>query len=231
MPIMNFSQFINSSVLLVFAKSKLRGDNFAKDYDQVFKVCSDFFKLVREITICSLPHHREFPEIFLIPDHKTKFDIMYDNFSVFTEFALKNINILDINTLCNGLETQIKKFISEYNFYLSLDCIDPMDLCESDYLPFYYLPSFKQVALFAEMNVIQEVEWIAENNTREYEDIITQKMNYELKQMKTELHTKRVSGHRQDFEKHLFNKGLNKTKRERFVLKERKNKKTRDFCI
>jgi hypothetical protein len=148
---------------------------------------------------------------------------MYDNFSVFATWAIRNIHVHDINTLCDGLKTQIDKFLYEYNFEINNYPIDSRDFCYYDYSPNFYYPSFTEIVTYADMrsNYLQEKD----------EDVSNPTTDVEQKEIKINLHSKRVSDHRQDFEKHLFNKGLNKAKRERSVLKERKNKKMRDFSI
>ena len=218
MHIMNFSHFIHSCIMLVLAKSKLPEGNFAKDYCNISEVCSDFFKFVHDHTLSKLRYTYMHPYLFYNPQQKRKIDIMFDNFSFFLEYALKNIHIYNMDTLCNGLDTQIKKFINEYE-YLIIFNLNINDYCEI--LDNIY-PSFEEVIEFIELSKI----------ICNYKNDVLLNSNFvDLKQMKNNLHSKRVAGHRQDFEKHLFNKGLNKSKRERFVLKERKNKKSRDFRI
>ncbi len=219
MSIASFSQFVTSCLLLVLSKNKIEGDKDSEDYQRVFTTCSSFFDFVGEHTLITIPRHIYNQNRYFLPKYKTEFDVMYDNFSMFAEFALKNIHVYDINTLCNGLETQIKKFMDQYEKY-DLIFLDSRDFCYYDYAPLCCLPSFGDILYFLEMS-----------NCYNYERQKTLKLNYEPKEMLTNLHAKRVSGHRQDFEKHVFNKGLNKEKRERNILKERKNKKFRDYRI
>jgi hypothetical protein len=228
MPLMNFSQFISACIMFVLSKSNLECNDYSEDYDRVFKTCFQFLKkVVRKHTLDSLPRHYKYPTHFLLPNYAaTTFDVMFENFAVFAEWAMQNIHIHDINTLCDGLKTQIDKFVKEYNFYINTFPIDSRDLCEYDYSPNFYYPSFTEVLLYIDMNS----NYVQEKN-EERQKVSDQFTDVEQKEMKTILHSKRVSGHRQDFEKHLFNKGLNKAKRERSVLKERKNKKFRDFRI
>jgi hypothetical protein len=226
MPIMNFSQFIGYCIVLVLSKSNLECKNYSEDYDRVFKICFQFLKVVRKHTFDTLLRHYKYPTLTLLPECSTKFDIMYDNFCVFANWAIQNIHVHDINTLCDGLKTQIDKFLHEYNLRISNYPIDSRDFCYNDYSPNFYYPSFVEIVTSLEMysQYLQEKD----EELVKFPDYNTDDLQ---KQMHTELHSKRVSGHRQDFEKHLFNKGLNKAKRERSVLKERKNKKTRDFSI
>jgi hypothetical protein len=150
---------------------------------------------------------------------------MFNNFCVFANWAIQNIHVHDINTLCDGLKTQIDKFVYEYKFNI-LNCpIDSRDFCYYDYSPNFDFPTFTDIVIYADIrsNYLQEKE--------KDEDVSNTSTNVEQKEIKINLHSKRVSGHRQDFEKHLFNKGLIKAKRNRYVLKERKNKKMRDFRL
>jgi hypothetical protein len=142
-----------------------------------------------------------------------KYERMYKYFSIFVDYALQNITVYNEQSLYDGLSTQIQKFMKtaklfDFDSYTYYPCI-----CQDPYGPTF-----------------MEVMWNIDNVCY----IRTQKFETEsvlLKDLNHDVRTRKVQGHRKDYEKYIYNKGLNKVKRERFNENQHKNKKFRDYSV
>jgi hypothetical protein len=230
MSIMSFSQFVTTSIALIFAKS---GTTCAKSHEEFVTkhghrfelLFSDFFAFIKSQTM-ALDRKNKLRKKYYAQE--TLYDRMYDNFSVFVDFALKHIIVLDVETLYSGMSTQLNKFMKGYEYAFS-ENIDY--LCENISYDFTYprVSSFSEIVFHSD-----ELDYFRKNYEEQYEfsyeyepeSIFLKNVDIDLKLLNSDNRSKKVQGHRQDYEQHLFNKGLNKKKRERghFPHKSHKNK-------
>ena len=122
MSIMSFSQFVTASIALIFAKSGTTcaksQEQFVAEHGHRFELLfSDFFTFILGQTM-ALDRKNKFRKKYCATQ-ETLYDRMYDNFSVFVDFALKHIIVLDVETLYSGMSTQLNKFMKGYEHAVS----------------------------------------------------------------------------------------------------------------
>ena len=154
----------------------------------------------------------------------TLYDRMYDNFSVFVDFALNNIIVLDAETLYSGMSTQLNKFMKGYEHAVSenLEYIRDYNFYPKIF-SFYEIEFHSDELDYFRKNYEEQEDFWYEYET---EPIYLKNESTDLKNLNSANRSQKVQGHRQDYEQHLFNKGLNMKKRERghFPHKSHKNK-------
>jgi hypothetical protein len=146
--------------------------------------------------------------------YDTLYDRMYDNFSVFVDFALKHIIVLDVETLYSGMSTQLNKFMKGYEHALS----------ENSGYGFTYPRIFTFHDMAFHSNECDYLRKLYEEQYEFWYEYETESID--LKHLNADNRLQKVQGHRQDYEKHLFNKGLNKKKRERGHIPHKSHKKS-----
>ncbi len=244
MSIMSFSQFITACITLVFSQSGHCAVPFcfatrsikykqnphwvdellAKHSHRFELLFSDFFTFIESQTI-ALEQKNKYLKGSFYNMRGTLYDQMYDNFSVFVDFALKNIIVLDIETLYSGMSTQLNKFMKGYERAVSENLEYISENYAYDLSPRIF--SFDEIVYYS-----NEYDYFR-NHYQEQQEF---RYKYEtestdLKNLNAVNRLQKVQGHRQDYEQHLFNKGLNKKKREHSYTKPHKNKQRRDFQI
>lgn len=154
--------------------------------------------------------------------------LMKDFLNLFLDMAFKCIHVYDIQTLCDGLATQAARFVSEYEYLDSIEAYYDFDdafYYSSDRPPINFMHIIDTCANFSNGRPEYLSRTMAHDN-------IVNVVDFDGKQLKSDLHLKRVQGHRQDYDQHIFDKGLNKKRREHgFRLKERKSKKRLDYSV
>lgn len=247
MYIMSFSQFVTACITLVFSQISYRAvsddsDTHSVNYKQncvqvdelVAKhghrfelLFSDFFKFIENQTM-ALDRKNKYLNGSYYKIRGTLYDRMYDNFSVFVDFALKHIIVLDIETLYLGMATQLNKFMKGYEHAVSEN--------------FEYLCENASYGIYTRIFTFHDIEFHSdecdywrkhyqeqEEYWYEYETESTYlktEINNDIKHLNANTRLQKVQGHRQDYEKYIFNKGLNKKKRERghFLHKSQKKR-------
>ncbi len=250
MSIMSFSQFVTACITLVFSQSghcavpycfatrSIKYKNnphwvdelMAKHGHRFELLFSDFFTFIESQTI-ALDQKNKYLKGSNYEMYDTLYDRMYDNFSVFVDFALDNMTVLDVNTLYAGMSTQLKKFLKGYDKAVSNDFEYQ---CENSY---YFRPhvfSFSEMVFSSnECDYWRNHRQQQEDYWYEYETepIFLKNDSTELKHLNAANRLQKVQGHRRDYEKHIFNKGLNKKKREipHYFQKVHKTKSKKDL--
>ena len=233
MSIMSFSQFVTACITLVFSQSghgavpycfatrsiKYKQnphwvDQLLANHSQRFELLfSDFFVFIESQTL-ALDQKNKYLNGSYYKMRGTLYDRMYDNFSVFVDFALKHIIVLDVETLYSGMSTQLNKFMKGYEHALS----------ENSGYGFTYprIFSFHDIEFHSD-----ECDYWRKHYEEQYEfwyEYETESID--LKHLNADNRLQKVQGHRQDYEQHLFNKGLNKKKRERGHIPHKSHKKS-----
>lgn len=186
-------------------------------FSQFKDLFSEFFEFIVSRSIIQFNNSKN---ICIHEDVDDVYDLMYHNFNLFIDMALDCIHYYDISTLCDGLSTQIKKFVEVYEHCYNIDKKygDIATSFESVYNVFIAYSNLIPDHIFQSL-----YNW----NMDEIQDD-----DFDGKQLKSELYVKRVQGHRQDYDQHIFNRGQNKKRREHgFRLRERKNKKRLDHRV
>jgi hypothetical protein len=248
---MSFSQFITACITLVFSQSGHCAVPFcfatrsikykqnphwvdellAKHSHRFELLFSDFFTFIESQTI-ALERKNKYLKGSFYDMRGTLYDQMYDNFSVFFDFALKNIIVLDIETLYSGMSTQLNKFMKGYEHAVSENLQYISENAAYDLSPRIF--SFYEIVFHSnECDYWYKYYQEQEEFWYEYEteSIYLKTESTDLKNLNADNRLQKVQGHRQDYEQHLFNKGLNKKKREHSYTKPHKNKQRRDFQI
>jgi hypothetical protein len=245
MSIMSFSQFITACITLVFSQSGHCAVPFcfatrsikykqnphwvdellAKHSHRFELLFSDFFAFILGQTM-ALDRKNKYLKGYNYEMYETLYDRMYDNFSVFVDFALNNIIVLDVETLYSGMSTQLKKFMKGYEYAVSENLEFLCENASYDFSPrifsFYDIVFHSNEYDYIRKNYQEQEEYWYEYET---EPIYLKTESTDLKHLNAVNRSRKVQGHRQDYEQHLFNKGLNKKKRERghFPRKSHKN--------
>ena len=232
--IMSFQKLFSTWITLIFLKSgiNLSQEEVAKETPRFSALLQEFFEFIhtfssRELDFLKEPH--EFSPLtgFAPISSISKGEVylqMFDNFLIFSEFALKNIHIIDANTLYEGLKTQKNKFLNAYTPFKKVNfstggygyrCI----CCE------VYV-DFNEIVDILNCNAAYYAEpYEPEPNEVDFEDEVF------LKDCFSAVRTQKAQGKRRDYETYTFNKGMKKLDREHPKLKERKNKKFRDYKV
>ncbi len=240
---MSFPHFVTACITLVFCRSALSEqpddssikknhvpqnvkDLLAEHGHRFEELFSDFFDFVEFQTIMlddKLRYRR--------PIRGSLYDRMYTNFSEFVDFAMKHIIVMDVNTLYFGMSTQLKKFLNGFEHAVTENFENQ---CENS--SYYFRPhvfSFREMVFHSdecdywrEHYQEQEDFWYNDETESIY-------LKTELKHLNAINRLQKVQGHRQDYEKHIYNKGLNKKKREipHHFQKAHKTKSKKDLLF
>ncbi len=214
----SFFAFVSACIVLVSSSSGINVDQ-----TQVEQLLSEFLEFVQTHTLTEL----EYIQFVIGPSYslqESKYGRMYDNFSIFLDFALKNIHYVDAQTLYNGLSTQMNKFMTMYNslenfkfggygYYCSCCC---NSLSFNDVIWQIELSDYNTSFVDLEIWIENEIADIYELNP---------------KQLNADIRTRKTYGQRKDYEQHVIKKGLVPRKRQRISQKSHKNKKNRDYSV
>ena len=230
MTIYSFDHFIDQSISLVISRSNIAEThrNLAETHCNLEETPPDLAEPNRKI-LYDLFHK------FFIFIHKYEkenyfgkdlFDRMYHEFDMFMDFVFNNISFCNFESLCTGISTQLSKFM---NMYKQIQKFKTDYLCQYGYLG-HIITTFYEV--------IYNIEWVAQNNKyiKDFEeklllsDTLTS-INVDFKSINSENHSEKVHGKHRDYQKHIYNKGLNKKKRknEHNVYKVHKTKNRPDI--
>jgi hypothetical protein len=215
----SFSSFASACIALVFSRSGINVDQV-----QLKQFLSEFLEFVQEHTLTEIAYEQFATESLYALRMTQQYGKMYNNFMIFLDFALKNICVIDEQTLYNGLSTQINKFktmydslenfkFGGYGYYCSCCC---NSLTFDDVI--YQIQMVHSHLYYMDLEI-----WIQ----NEIADIL----DPNLKQLNANLCTRKTRGQRKDYEQYKFNKGLITRKRQRITQKSHKNKKNRDFSV
>jgi hypothetical protein len=241
---MSFSQFVTACITLVFSQSGHRAvsDDFdtssvnykqncvhidelvAKHGHRFELLFSDFFKFIEHQTML-LDKYKKLPKYW---NYDTLYDRMYDNFEVFVNFALKHIIVLDVETLYSGMATQLNKFMKGYEHAFS-ESMDYLSINISYDFTYPRISSFSEIVFHS-----HELDYWRKHDQEQYEYLYEYEPdedNVDLKNLNADNRLQKVQGHRQDYEQHLFNKGLNKKKRERGHIPHKSHKNKSSFKL
>jgi hypothetical protein len=233
---MNSSIVYDYCIISLENKCRLKEVQNFEFFSQFKELFTEFFKFVESCSIkqfdsqyikksqnvkCEMcEEYQTICDLCKMYDSCDSYDLMFHNFNKFLDMALDCIHFYDIRTLCDGLSAQIKKFMEVYEhcnkvdkkygaLYTTFESVIGVCIVYSMLTPSHIFPS------------------LYDRNMNEILDY-----DFDEKQMKSDLHSMRVQGHRQDYDQHIYNKGQNKKRRNHtFRLKERKNKKQRDYSV
>ncbi len=221
MSLTSFSAFFSACFALVFSNNETSEND--EHYKQELR---EFLDFVRDHTVAEIEYEKFVFESRYFR-RGTKFDQMFENFLTFFDFALKNIHFVNSQTFYQGISTQMKKFVKTYNSlenfkyggygYHCTCCCNSI--------------SFKGVTYDIELQQNQLPYHLYHYYYDDNGNPIVDTNENDLKQQNAFCRKRKTTGKRKDFEKHVYNKGLNLKKRERTVRKLGKNKKDRDYCL
>jgi hypothetical protein len=231
---MSFQQLFSTWITVFFVKSglTLSQEEVAKETPRFSALFQEFFEFIctfssHELEFLREPHEFSPLTSFAPISRISRVEVylqMFDNFLIFSDFALKNIHIIDANTLYEGLKTQKNKFLKAYNPFkkvnFSIGGYGYRCICCEVYV------NFNEIVNILKFNAAYYAEpYEPEPNEIDLEDELFPKDCF------LAVRNQKVRGKRRDYETYTFNKGMKKLDREHPKLKERKNKKSRDYKV
>lgn len=234
---MSYSEFVAECFTLIFAKSgitNISSDDFVTMHGKRFyELFLEFFKFVNKFTVTQLSLDQLSVSLFITQKYdqtnKTKtnkiniYDEMFKNFTIFLDFAMDNIIVVNVDTLFDGLSTQTTKFMTFYNTMEHKNCSVygySFCICCSDYYNFDDI--IIEIKFYNDVYYQSEGDHILAVEEGEFDKV---------KEKQTKERKHKVQGKRRDYEQYVYNKGLNKKKREHTHTKQSKNKQHRDVMV